>query len=169
ELSDPRSVSEAERIRQNDESVSVPVLCHVESAVQVSGALHVHGSNVHRQRTGYPIQLSKLRCIDVGVRKDGDAGRPGYDLLEELQVLAAQLGKIEKHPSNVACRPCDTRHQPGLNRIDFEVYPCNRDRTSRILSGCQSPGASGENHINVEACEFKCEFGEKFRLVVRGS
>jgi hypothetical protein len=34
EISDPCSVSEAERIRQNDESVSVPVLCHVESAVQ---------------------------------------------------------------------------------------------------------------------------------------
>ena len=83
--------------------------------------------------------------------------------------LTAQLGKIEKHPSNVASRSCNARHQPGLNGIDFEVYPRNRDRTSRILSGCQSPCASRENYIDVEAYEFKCEFGEKFRLVVRGS
>jgi hypothetical protein len=110
-----------------------------------------------------------LGGIDVGVPKNGDARRPGYDLLEELQVLAAQLGKIEKQSSNVASRSCDARHQPGLNGIDFEIYPHDRDGTSRVLSRCQSPGAPGENHINFEACEFKCEFGEKFGLVVRGS
>jgi hypothetical protein len=37
ETSDACSVSEAERIRQDDESVSGPVLCRIESAVQVSG------------------------------------------------------------------------------------------------------------------------------------
>jgi|SRR4051812_3136734 hypothetical protein len=84
-------------------------------------------------------------------------------------MLAAQLGKIEKQASNVTSRPCDARHQPGLNGIDFEIYAHNRDSTSRVLSGCQSRGAPGENHINFEACEFKCEFGEKVGLVVRGS
>ena len=34
EIFDLCSVSEAERVRQNDESVSAPILCHVESAVQ---------------------------------------------------------------------------------------------------------------------------------------
>lgn len=50
-------------------------------------------------------------------------------------MFAAQLGKIKKHPGNIASRPCDARHQPGLNGIDFEVYLHNRDRTSRILCG----------------------------------
>src|SRR5439155_8510263 len=61
------------------------------------------------------------------------------------------------------------RHEPGLNGIDFEIYPHGRDRTRSVLSSYQSPSAPGENHINFEACEFKCELGEKFRLVVRGS
>jgi hypothetical protein len=169
EISDPCSVSEVERIRQNNESVGAPVLRRVESAVQVRGVLHVNGSNLYCQQSSYPLQLSNLGCVDVGVTKDGDARRPRYDLLKNFQVLAAQLGKIEKQPSNVASRPCDARHQPSLNRINFEIYPHDRDGTSRVFSGCQSPGAPGENHINFEACEFKCEFGEKFGSVVRGS
>jgi hypothetical protein len=110
-----------------------------------------------------------LGCIDIEISKDGDARRPGYDLLEDLQMLAAQLGKIEKQSSNVASRARDVRDQPGFNGIDFEVYPYDRDRTRRVPGGCQSPGAPGENHINFEACEFKCELGEKFGLIVRGS
>src|SRR5262249_45309974 len=39
EFSDPRSVSETERIRQNDERVCPPILRRVESAVQVRGVL----------------------------------------------------------------------------------------------------------------------------------
>ena len=91
----------------------------------------------------------------------------GYDFLKNLQVLTAQLGKIEKQSSNVAPRPRDARHQPGFNWIDFEVYPYDRDRTRRVPGDCQSPGAAGENHINFEACEFKCELREKFGLVFR--
>jgi hypothetical protein len=89
-------------------------------------------SNLHCERQSYPLQLSNLGCIDVGSTKDGDARRPGYDLLKNLQVLAAQLGKIEKQPSNVASRPCDARHQPGLNGIDFEIYPHDWDGTGRV-------------------------------------
>jgi len=81
-------------------------------------------------------------------------------------MLAAQLRKIEKQSGNVASRPCDARHQPSLNGIDFKVYSHDRDGARRVLSGCQSPSAPGENHINFEACEFKCEFREKIRLVV---
>ena len=133
------------------------------------GILHVHGSSLHYQRPSYPLQLSNLRCIDIGVAEHGDARRPGYDLLEELQVLTAQLGKIEKQPGDVASRPCDARHQPGLNRIDFEIYSYDWNRARCVFSGCKSPGAASENHIDFEARKFKREFGEKFRLVVRGS
>src|SRR5262245_30276540 len=47
ETCDACSVSEAARIGQDDVSVSVPVLCRIESAVQVSGVFYVHSSNVH--------------------------------------------------------------------------------------------------------------------------
>src|SRR5437016_9017868 len=53
--------------------------------------------------------------------------------------------------------------------IDFEVYPHDRNRRRRVLSGCQCPGAAGENHINFEPCEVERELWENFRLVVRGS
>jgi hypothetical protein len=52
-------------------------------------------------------------------------------------------------------------------QIDFEIYPHDWDGTSRVFSGCQSPSASRENHLNFEVCKFKCEFREKFGLVVR--
>jgi Histidine kinase-, DNA gyrase B-, and HSP90-like ATPase len=169
EIADLRSVSEAERIRQNDESVGAPDLRRVESAAQVRGVLHVHCANLHCERPSYPLQLSNLGCIDVGLTKDGNARRPGYDLLKNLQVLAAQLEKVGKQSSNVAARPCDARHKPGLNGIDFEINPHDWDVRGRVLSGCQSPGATGEDHINFEACKFKCKFRKKFGLVVRGS
>jgi len=86
-----------------------------------------------------------------------------------LQVLSAQLRKIEKHSSNVASRPRDARYQSRLNRIDFEVYPCDRDRACCVFSGCQGPGAARKNHIDLEVCEFRCELGKKLGLVVSGS
>ena len=95
-----------------------------------------------RERASDPRQLTKLWCIDVGVPEDGHARRSRYDLLEQLQVLSAQLGKIEKHSSDIASRPRDARYQSRLNRIDFEVYPCDRDRACCVFGGCQSPGAA---------------------------
>ena len=38
------------------------------------------------------------------------------------------FGKIQKQSCNVAPRPCDGLHQPGLNGIDFEVYTDDWDR-----------------------------------------
>ena len=67
----------------------------------------------------------------------GDARR-WYDLLEQLQVLSAQLGKIEKHSSDIASRPRDARYQSRLNRIDFEVYPCDRDRACCVLAAAKA-------------------------------
>jgi hypothetical protein len=53
--------------------------------------------------------------------------------------------------------------------IDFEINSDDGDGTDRDLGGCQSPSASGENHVNFEICKFNCEFSKKFGLVVRGS
>src|SRR5262249_4820375 len=144
-------------------------LRRVESAVQVRGVLKFHSVSLKCERAGYPCQLSKLWRINVGVPEDGHAGRPRYDLLEQLQVLSAQLGKIEKHSSNVASRPSDARYQPRFNRIDLEVYSCDRDRTRRVFGRCQSPSATRENDIDFKVCEFRCEPGEKSGLVVSGS
>ena len=141
----------------------------LKAPLQVRGVLQLHGSSLQCHQLSYPLKFSKLGCIDVGVPKDGDARRPGNNLLENLQVLATQLGKIEKQSSNVASRARNARHQRGFNGIDFEVYPHDWDRRRRVLSGCQCPGAAGENHINFEPCEVERELGEKFRLVVRGS
>src|SRR5215471_13996292 len=84
-------------------------------------------------------------------------------------MFAAQFGKIEKQPCNVAPRPCDALHQPGLDGINFQVNADDRDRFRCALSGGQGPSAPGENYINLEACEFECQLGEKFRLAVRRS
>src|SRR5207247_500396 len=65
EFSNPRSVSETERIRQNDERVGTPVLRRVESAVQVRGVLQFHGLSLKCERASYSRQLAKLWCIDV--------------------------------------------------------------------------------------------------------
>src|SRR5690349_15483711 len=81
-------------------------------------------------------------------------------------MFAAQFGKVEKQSCNVAPRPCDALHQPGLDGINLEINTDDRDRFRRALSGCQGPSASGENYINLEACEFECQLGEKFRLAV---
>src|SRR5262249_13618350 len=140
-----------------------------ESAVQVRGVLQFHSLGLKCEGASYPRQLAKLRCIDVGIPQNGDVRSARYDFLEQLQVLSAQLRKIEKHSSNVASRPRDARYQSRLNRIHFEVYACNRDRTCRIFGGCQSPGATRKNHIDFEVREFGCELREKFGLVVSGS
>src|SRR5262245_43533535 len=167
EFSDPRSVSEIERIRQNDARVGPPVLRRVESAVYVRGVLQFQTVSLKRERASDPRQLTKLWCIDVGISEYGDARRSRYNLLEQLQVLSAQLGKIEKHSSDIASRPRDARYQSRLNRIDFEIYPCDRDCACRVFGGCQSPGAA--NHIDFKFCEFRCELGKKFGLAVSGT
>jgi hypothetical protein len=146
-----------------------PVLRRVESAVQVRGVLESYGLSHKCERASYPRQLAKLWCIDVGVPEDGHARRSRYDLLEQLQVLSAQLRKIEKHSSNVASRPRDARYQSRLNRINFEVNPRDRDRTRRLFGGRQSPGATCKNHIDFNVCEFSCELREKLGVVVSGS
>jgi hypothetical protein len=98
DICDPCSVSEAERIRQDDESVGAPILRCVEGAVQVGGLSHPHHPSLHLKRLSDSLQLTNLGCIDVRVSKDRDARRPGDDLVEDLQMFAAQFGKIEKHP-----------------------------------------------------------------------
>src|SRR5262249_46044474 len=84
EFSDPCSVSETERIRQNDERVGTPVLRRVESAVKVRGVLQFHSVSLKCKRASYPRQLSKLWRIDVGVPEDGHTRRSRYDLLDQL-------------------------------------------------------------------------------------
>src|SRR5205814_4762013 len=96
EPSDPCSISQAERTRQNDESIGAPAPRRVQSTLQVRGVGQLQGPGLHGQRLRDPRQLSKLGCVDVGIPENSDARRPGYDLLEDLQVLPAQLGKIKK-------------------------------------------------------------------------
>src|SRR5436189_128286 len=81
-----------------------------EGALQVRGILQLHRSRLQCHQLSYPLKLSKLSCIDVGVPKDGDPRRPGTNLLEDLQVLATQLGKIEKQSSDVASRARNACH-----------------------------------------------------------
>src|SRR5438067_6616683 len=150
EFADPCSVSKTERIGQNDESVGAPLLRRVESAIEVRGVLRFHGLSLKCEGLSYLLQFSKLWCIDVGVSQDRDASHSRYDLLKELQMLSAQLGKIEEHSSNVASWPRDTRYQSRLNRIDFEVYPHDWDGARRVFGGSQGPGAAGENHIDFK-------------------
>src|SRR5262249_40524426 len=95
QLCDPCPMSKGKRIRQNDESIGVRVLGRVESALQVRCVLQFDGLSLQCEGLGYPRQLSKLRCVDAAVPKDGDARRCRYDLLEHLQVLSTQLGKIK--------------------------------------------------------------------------
>src|SRR5258705_11330574 len=59
--------------------------------------------------------------------------------------------------------------RPASTGSISRIYPHDWDGTSCVFSGCQRPSASGENHLNFEVCKFKCEFREKFGLVVRGS
>src|SRR5262249_29220327 len=139
-----------------------------ESAVQVRGVLQFHSLSLKCEGASYPCQLAKLRCIDVGIPQNGDARRSRYDFLEDLQVLSAQLRKVQKHSSNVASRPRDARYQSRLNRIDFEVYPCDRDRACCVFGSRQGPGAARKNHIDLEICEFRCELWKKLGLVVSG-
>src|SRR5205807_7451210 len=48
---------------------------------------------------------------------------------------------------------------------DWSSDVCSSD----LLMSLPRVSAAGENDINVEAGEFKSEFGEKFRFIVRGS
>ena len=109
EISDPRAVRERERIRQDDERVGTPVLRCLESAVEILGS-RLQGFRFNCERPSHFLQLSQLRGIDGGISEDRDAGYARYDLLENLQVLAAQLREIEKQPGNVASRPGDACH-----------------------------------------------------------
>jgi hypothetical protein len=93
-----------------------------------------------------------------GIRQDGDSGRFGNGLLQDLEVLADEFGGQPGQTCDIAAGVSEARHEPGSYGIGgIRHHDRNRSR--------HAPGGQGgfsnrhDKHVRFEPDEFGCELG----------
>jgi len=61
----------------------------------------------------------KLGCVQNWVTKNGDPREPRNNLLEELQLLSAELRQIEEHARNISAGLCESADESRGDRVTF--------------------------------------------------
>jgi len=90
------------------------------------------------------VSFRGLGSRNVGrIDEDGDAGRSGYQLVQERQLLRHQFGIEEIDPRQVAARSGEARDKTEPHRV-FAGDEENRDRRGRRL--CSKYGSSISSH-----------------------
>src|SRR5439155_3300347 len=106
------------------------------------------------QRWGGGRQLSQDWPISwIGrIPEDCHARKAGYDLLQELQPLPAELRGEGGHPGDVAARVCQAGDESGFNGVGGEEPRDYRDRARGLFGGKArwSTGGQDEIHLQVD-------------------
>jgi hypothetical protein len=91
--------------------------------------------------------------------EDGHARDRPDDLLEQLQLLAAQLWQIEEHPRDIATRLRQAPHESHGQGITLEVDGNDRNAAGRLLGCRQGARPSREDDVHVETNEVDGKLG----------
>ena len=118
EVGDELSVRVGRRVPRNEKRVR-PVPGDQGESVGIARGRVLGMDQRHAQRRGGGPDARPLRALPVALHpEEGDAGRLGNGLLEQLQPLGLDLGtSVDGEPGDVAAGPCEARHDPGLDRI----------------------------------------------------
>ncbi len=96
----------------------------------------------------------------MGQRRDG--------FLDEFNLFAARLRKIEEQSGKVAAGVAETPGPSACHRIAFQVDPDDRDRARRIHRSLNRIWSGSEDDIALESDQLVGEFGKlvEHRLVI---
>ena len=93
----------------------------LEGLLKGIGDPHFHNFSFEPERPRRRLGCCKLRRVKVGDAKDCYARELGNNLLEQPNLLPAQLGKIKKHPRKIAARARKALDVPFRKRIAFQI------------------------------------------------
>jgi hypothetical protein len=88
-----------------------------------------------------------------GIPDDGNARKPGNDLLEELQALGACLAHHDCEPGDVAARMREARHVAAADRVGM-AREYDRNCRGRSLGGRGVDRRRRKDDIDLEPDEF---------------
>jgi len=116
-----------EGVRHQKERVGALPDHRGKGPVEVIGFSHAERLDGHPQDTGRLLGLpvaERHRAI-VRIPEHGDARGLRHRLLEKLQALRTQLGRLIRDPGDVPAGPGQARDEPGAHRITGPgVGPC---------------------------------------------
>jgi hypothetical protein len=102
-----------------------------------------------------------------GVPQYRDGGQGWNDSLEELQLLAGDLGQIEEHPGDVAAGPGQRLHEAASHRITLQIDTDDRHGAGRASRRLDGRRATGHDHVDLLCQQISDQRGKPFFLSVR--
>ena len=120
EVRQPSPMKKRHRVRQDQESLGA-FRCHrVERAVEGIGTTHLQSLKLKPQRSTTqpegPFTVSRMPWI-VGIPQERDPRRSRNRLLEELELLNAQVHGQGRCAGDVSARSREAGNEAQLNRI----------------------------------------------------
>ena len=97
--------------------------------------------------------------VEHRIPEDGHARDWPDDLLEQLQLLAAQFREIKKHARDVAAWLRQVTHEAHCHGIALQINRNGGNVAGRVLGSRQRRRPSNEEDIHVEPNEVGRELG----------
>jgi hypothetical protein len=136
-----------------------------ERILHLLGTSQLHGLELYCQRSGGrlgPLDGERVPRI-MGIPQDGDSQSPGDRLLEELDLLDAQVRTQGGGSGDVSARSPEAGDKAQLNRVR-SVHHDDRDRRGRSLGGKGGRRVERDDHVDLEAHELGREVTVPLRL-----
>ena len=86
------------------------------------------------------------------------------DLLDELEPLSAQLGKIQKDPGHVPARARQARNNFRRDRVGLQIQGDDGDGRRRFPDGIHAGGGRHEDCVRLETDELGGDVGQPIHL-----
>src|SRR5258708_29615368 len=98
------------------------------------------------------LHLSLPGTIAVWIYWEGDCGRLGHQLVQQLQSLRRHLGGEHAHAGGIAARPVKAGYESSLDRIraDDKKNPTTRAGALRNLSRGKAPCGCHQYHLSED-------------------
>ena len=139
EISDSCPVDVEHAVAEREQSAHALSGHGGEGTLQLHRCPRLHDLELHSQRPGGQLRVPhQFRVQRIpGIRKNGYSDGLGDGFLQELQVLADQLGSEAGQPRDVAIRPGEAGDEAAPDRI-VDVHHDDGDRRRRVLGrqGC---------------------------------
>src|SRR2546425_10750588 len=99
--------------------------------------LPASANSMNTETPGRRPPSPQLRGVEHRIAEDGYAREWPDNLLEQLQLLAAQLRQIEEHARDVAARLCQVTHESHRHGITLQVDGHDGNPAGRLLGSRQ--------------------------------
>src|SRR6516165_3869626 len=107
--------------RQENAGFSMRCFGSCQGTLDVVRGSDFNAFSLYGDRSHGRLRRSKLRRVDSGITKNGDAREPRQDLFEQLQLFATQLGEIKECSRDIATRMGKTFYVPQRNGITLQI------------------------------------------------